>query len=124
MYRLVNDERTSRGLPALRRERQLDAAAMMHVMYLIFHNGSQLTHEGPPGEGPQNRAAKAGAVFRYCGENIGQAENARESVQGLMGSPGHRSNILNEAFGRIGLAARPDKNSGYRLVLYCQVFAD
>jgi uncharacterized protein YkwD len=124
MYELVNHERTARGLPALRRDMQLDAAAMTQVLYLIHHNRSDLQHEGPSGEGPAGRLTKLGAAFGICGENIGQAYDAVEAVKSLMKSPGHRSNILEASFQRISLAARLDKNAGYNRVLYCQVFAD
>jgi uncharacterized protein YkwD len=124
MYELVNHERTSRGVHALKRDMKLDTAAMTQVLFLIHHNWSGLKHEGPAGEGPAARLSKVGASFGICGENIGQADNAIAAMKSLMNSPGHRSNILEPRFHWIGLAARLDKNAGYDRVLYCQVFAD
>lgn len=41
--------------------------------------------------------------FVVAGENLALAQNLLLAHDGLMNSPGHRANILREAFGRVGI---------------------
>lgn len=103
-YNLVNNERTKRGLPPLVRDRLLDAVARAHSQDMAdrrFFN-----HQNPDGKGPTERLVDAGIPYPRAGENIayswgflgglfgGLSEPARIAVEGWMGSPGHRDNIL------------------------------
>jgi uncharacterized protein YkwD len=46
---------------------------------------------------------KGKIVFLTAGENIALAQTLSVAHTGLMNSPGHRANILNPAYGRLGI---------------------
>jgi hypothetical protein len=50
------------------------------------------------------RIAEAGAHFNAVAENLAFADSADEIHSGLMGSPGHRHNILNPDYNALGVA--------------------
>jgi uncharacterized protein YkwD len=60
-------------------------------------------HETPEGESPFDRFNKAGITYRTAGENLALAPTLSLAHTGLMNSPGHRANILNPEFGRVGI---------------------
>jgi uncharacterized protein YkwD len=51
-----------------------------------------------------DRLAAAGAVYSLAGENLALAATPNQVHEGLMGSPGHRENILRPEFNRVGVA--------------------
>jgi uncharacterized protein YkwD len=46
---------------------------------------------------------KGKIIFLTAGENIALAQTLAVAHTGLMNSPGHRANILNPAYGRLGI---------------------
>jgi uncharacterized protein YkwD len=107
---LVNAERTSRGLPPLKRVASLDQAARYHakdmqqdryfdhstydwvngVLSLTCSMGSRLTSFYPN--------------WSWLGENIALGQSTTQSVMATwMGSPGHQQNILHAEFREIGV---------------------
>jgi uncharacterized protein YkwD len=44
-----------------------------------------------------------GVRFITAGENLALAPTLRIAHRGLMNSPGHRANIMNPSFGRVGI---------------------
>ncbi len=112
VFLLVNEERTSRGLPALKRNQRLDIAAQLHAKDMADRD--YFSHATPEGQLFDTRIRKAGypdistttcncQVFSQYGENIalGQPTAARV-VEAWMLSPGHRENILEPAFEDVG----------------------
>jgi uncharacterized protein YkwD len=128
MLRLINEERTSRGLHPLLRDRTLDNVAYIQTAWIIWDHGSQLTHEGRDGRFVEDRLREKGVPFRWYGENLvvggGKYGPVERAHQALMNSSGHRENILREGFNRIGLAKRLDRAHSYQSVICCQVFTD
>ncbi|MEO5953203.1 MAG: CAP domain-containing protein, partial [Chloroflexia bacterium] len=49
------------------------------------------------------RMDTAGITYRTAGENLALAPSLDIAHEGLMNSPGHRANILNADFGRVGI---------------------
>jgi len=45
----------------------------------------------------------AGVSYRYAGENLAGAPTVEMAHNSLMNSPGHRANILNANFTKIGI---------------------
>jgi uncharacterized protein YkwD len=67
------------------------------------------------------RIAEQGVRYRRAGENIAAGEaSAAEVIGAWMASAGHRANILNPEYSRIGVGYAPC-DGGH---LWTQVFAD
>jgi len=107
---LINRERTSRGLRALRHDGQLRKVAGRYSRQMVSQ--SFFAHVGPNGSTVRSRI-KGGTTYLNraatwsLGENLywGSGDNAtpQESVQGWMHSPGHRRNMLDRRFRDIGI---------------------
>ncbi|HYL93220.1 MAG TPA: CAP domain-containing protein, partial [Alphaproteobacteria bacterium] len=59
------------------------------------------------------RLAATGVRFTISGENVARAENADEAHHGLMGSPGHRANILGADYTAVGIGVVQQGDSIY-----------
>lgn len=55
------------------------------------------------------------------GENLALSPNVTLAMQGLMGSKGHRANILSTNFGKIGMGVI---DGGIIGEVFCQEFTD
>ena len=64
---------------------------------------------------------KANIEFTYAGENLALAPSTPLAMQGLMNSPGHRANILNPNFKKIGIGVI---DGGIYGKMYSQEFTD
>jgi uncharacterized protein YkwD len=60
-------------------------------------------HVSPEGLSPFVRLTRAGVKYLTAGENLALAPTLRIAHTGLMNSPGHRANILQPSFGRLGI---------------------
>ncbi|CAM5714639.1 Stress protein OS=Streptomyces tendae OX=1932 GN=F3L20_21625 PE=4 SV=1 [Streptomyces tendae] len=99
---LTNRERARAGLPPLSRDPLLGTAAQAHSADMVARDF--YAHTAPDGSRPWDRAAAAGSRCRTVGENIACGQrSAAEVVRGWMNSPGHRANILEREFTRIGV---------------------
>ena len=101
MLELVNQERTSRGLKPLTADPELTEVARRHSADM-FARG-YFSHYTPEGIDPFDRMRSADVKFRTAGENLALAPTVQIAHTGLMNSPGHRANILNPNFGRVGI---------------------
>jgi uncharacterized protein YkwD len=96
--RLINQERTSRGLPALTVDSRLVASSRAHSQDMADYN--YLAHSTPDGRSWIAYLNDRGIDYRWAGEIIAynhasDAETARYVVNQWMGSSGHRNIILN-----------------------------
>ena len=57
----------------------------------------------PEGRDPFERMREANVRFLAAGENLALAPTLQIAHTGLMNSPGHRANILQRDFGRVGI---------------------
>ena len=104
VLRLVNEERTKRGLNALKRASDLDALARAHSADMI--NRHFFDHNNPDGQSPFDRMRAAGISYRAAAENIASGQRSAEAVMNAwMNSSGHRANILNATYTEIGIGA-------------------
>lgn len=101
MLRLVNDERTKRGLKALLPDTALVPVARAHSQDM-FARG-YFSHYTPEGKDPFDRMKAAGIKYYSAGENLALGQTLKICHEGLMNSPGHRANILNASYGRLGI---------------------
>lgn len=101
MLNLVNEERTKRGLAPLQPDAELKRVARAHATDM-FARG-YFSHYTPEGKDPFERMKKARIKFLTAGENLALGRTLTICHEGLMNSPGHRANILNPSFGRVGI---------------------
>lgn len=103
MLEMVNRERTERGLKPLEMDPELRQTARKHSRDMF--NRGYFSHVTPDGKTPFDRMREDGIRFITAGENLAMAPTVQIAHQGLMQSPGHRANILNPAYGRVGIGA-------------------
>lgn len=101
MVKLVNQERTNRGIRPLVTDDRLRNVARAHSEDM-FKRG-YFSHVDPDGHDPFFRMEAAGINFLTAGENLAYAPSLTLAFNGLMNSPDHRANILNPDFGKIGI---------------------
>jgi uncharacterized protein YkwD len=101
MLALVNMERKKHGLKSLTGDPEMTTVARKHSKDM-FGRG-YFSHTSPEGFTPFDRMARDGVTFLTAGENLALAQTLTIAHNGLMKSPGHRANILNPAFGRLGI---------------------
>jgi len=102
LFDAVNYDRRAEGLPPLRWDAELAAAARTHVHQLAERN--RLSHQFPGEPDMAERARTAGAHFSALAENVAEAPSIDELHIGWMKSPPHRANILNPKLTAIGIA--------------------
>lgn len=119
LLRLVNRERTQRGLQALQADTELTKVARAHSDDM-FKRG-YFSHYTPEGLDPFDRMKNDDVHFLTGGENIAITQTLTMAHTGLMNSPGHRANILNPAFGRLGIGIL---DGGIHGLMITQAFRD
>ncbi len=99
---LLNQERTNRGIPALKSNTKLRNAALGHTQDMACNNF--IGHLGSDGSDPGDRITAAGYDYSTWGENVAAGYTSPSSVvDAWMDSTGHRANILNPSFTEIGI---------------------
>jgi uncharacterized protein YkwD len=101
MLDLINRERLAAGLKPLAPDPELTEVARRHSADM-FARG-YFAHETLEGRDPFDRMREANVRFLTAGENLALAPTVQVAHIGLMNSPGHRANILNKDFGRVGI---------------------
>jgi len=119
----MNGARIKNGTAALSRDGALDDVALTRAQNLV-QNG-YFDHYAPDGESAFSELAARGIRYRLAGENLARnnyadAKTVDAAFEGLMASAGHRANILEERFSKVGVAA---VQSG-RMWVYVTVFKD
>lgn len=118
---LVNTERTKNGLKPLVLDEALNAVALAHSKDMADRN--YFSHSSPEGERMGDRLKKAGISYSAAGENIAAGQRTpAQVVQSWMNSEGHRKNILNASFNKMGLGC-VETQSGYG-IYWTQVFTN
>lgn len=102
---LTNAERTKAGCPALRLDASLATAARAHSVDMA--TSGMFGHPGSDGSDPGARMQRAGYnTSAGWAENIARGQPTAAAVlTAWMGSPDHRSNILNCEFVALGVGA-------------------
>jgi len=102
IFDLTNQDRQQRGLPNLRWDDALAAAALAHANRMA--QKQTLSHQFPDEPGLLERAAAAGAHFRAIAENVATGPNPASIEQEWMHSTPHRTNILDPKMNSLGVA--------------------
>ncbi len=123
MLALTNGARKSEGLAGLERDPRLDAVAQARAQDLLVKG--YFDHFAPDGSSAFSELAARGITYGLSGENLARntfpaEETVSVAFEALMKSPGHRANILEPRFTRIGIAAL----QAGRTWLFVTVFMD
>ena len=103
MLELLNQGRKAAGFSALQPDDELREIALAHSTDMVEHHF--FGHVSPSTGTTEDRYHRSGAIVAAFGENVAQADTAENSYDGLMASPGHRANMQNPRFTRVGIAA-------------------
>lgn len=106
----INAERTSRDIPALKENEQMNIIASAHSAEMathetIFHNDN-LPNE--PGVKP----------FAAIGENVGMGSSCPAVHQAFMDSPGHKANILDPDYTELGVGVTKRDDTIYVVEIF------
>ncbi|MCH7560783.1 MAG: CAP domain-containing protein [Thaumarchaeota archaeon] len=133
VHKLINNERTSRGLSSLTWNSHIAQASLNHSTDMLTQE--YFEHESPEGHDFSWRYSKvgfdcmiptSGREYSLGGENImyldgyyGVDTVATETVNGWMNSPGHRANILTPYFQSEGIGVAISYNEVYVTQNFC-----
>ena len=109
---LVNAERAKHGLSSLSWDNRLADVARAHSRDMAARNF--FAHNNPDGKTPFDRIKAAGINYGSAGENIATGQKTPEEVvDAWMNSEGHRANILNASYKKLGVGY-VTANRGYK----------
>jgi uncharacterized protein YkwD len=117
---LSNAARATARAAALSLDPKLNTVAQSHARDMAQRG--YFGHVTPEGKTLSQRLRGAGITFSAAAENIAANFSARATVQAWMKSPAHRQNLLNGAFGRLGVGVY--RNSLQPQIYYVQVFTN
>jgi len=99
---LVNQERAKAGLKPVQMDAALSNVALAKAADMS--NNNYFDHTSPTYGSPFDMMKKYGISFMTAGENIAMGQRSPEEVMNQwMNSEGHRQNIMNPAFTKIGV---------------------
>ena len=102
VIRLVNEIRAENGLKALTYDWELSRVA--RVKSQDMKDNRYFAHNSPTYGTPFQMIKNFGISYRSAGENIAKGYRTPQAVvDGWMNSSGHRANILNSGYTRIGV---------------------
>ncbi|HKG55580.1 MAG TPA: CAP domain-containing protein [Anaerolineales bacterium] len=123
LQKLINDERTKTGLPALTVDAKLTSAAKDHAKDMLCNN--YLSHNGLDGSTPQSRVEAAGFKASLVLEDLyalhpSYGGNPQSAFDWWMSQPDSKSDLLNANTTTFGIAYVTSDNSllgGYFVVV-------
>ncbi|MDK2820446.1 MAG: hypothetical protein PWP31_411 [Clostridia bacterium] len=107
LFNMVNEERKSRGLHPLMLHTELTNLAEMKSSDMVENN--YFDHTSPNLGNFYEMVYNARIPFRQVGENLAYASCVEKAHYLLMGSEGHKKNILNPNFTHIGIGVAHDR---------------
>lgn len=119
MVAMVNVERIKVGLSPLRVEENITIVARAHSRDMFERQ--YFSHYSPEGRDVGYRAREGGIEYSLIGENLAYAPDVEMAHTGFMNSEGHRKNILDPAWSRIGIGVIDADIYGK---MFTQVFAN
>lgn len=113
----VNAARKKAGVAPLELDEKICKAAQTRAKECQ----TSYDHTRPNGKKSKTALDDAGVSYSWWGENINeQQKSVQSTMKSWMGSKGHKANILNEKFTKVGFGRAKDKKGGYYWV---QMFA-
>ena len=119
MLSLVNQERAKAGLPGLQADMNIVKVARLKAKDMI--NLNYFDHTSPTYGSPFDMMKQFGIAYGYAGENLAGAGNVQSAHTNLMNSPGHRANILNVNYNKVGIGI---VDGGPYGKMFVQMFTD
>lgn len=117
ILKTVNQERAKNNLPALTASSSLEKVADLRAKEIT----KVFDHTRPNGTSCFTAVKEAGISYMACGENIANGYSAPSSVmKAWMDSEGHRKNILNTKYHKLGVGICKYNNKYY----WVQIFTD
>lgn len=111
IFEELNHERASQGLSVLQWDDHAASAARAHAQ-LLAENG-KLSHQFPGETSLPERLGATGARFTVSAENVARTEFVEDVHPALMGSSGHRANILSTSYNAVGIGVVEDNGKIY-----------
>ncbi len=109
VIRLVNEERAKNGLSPLQADWELNRVARFKSQDMKDNN--YFSHTSPVYGTPFEMIKNFGISYRSAGENIAKGQRTPQAVvNAWMNSSGHRANILNSTYTKIGVGYVKDGN--------------
>lgn len=119
MFNSVNEERIKRGIAPLEFDPTLKEVARSHSQDMFLRG--YFSHYSPEGKDVGDRLTAAGVFFLVAGENLAYAPNVKIAHEGLMNSTGHRENILDTQYHKLGVGV---VDGGIYGKMFTQVFTN
>lgn len=115
VVRLVNVERAKAGLNPVTADTKIAAAALVRSKEQV----QSFSHTRPNGSSCFTVLAEQGVSYNGAGENIAMGQKTPAAVmQAWMNSEGHRANILNKNFTKIGVGYYVNGGTAYWTQLF------
>lgn len=109
VIRLVNEIRVANGMGELTADEELSRVARIKSQDMKDNN--YFSHTSPVYGSPFDMMKNFGISYKTAGENIVRGQATPQAVvDGWMNSSGHRANILNASYNRIGVGYVADGN--------------
>lgn len=117
VFNLINQQRTSAGLSALKIDSELQNVAREKAKDMV--NNNYFSHTSPTYGSPFDMMKSYGISYKTAGENIAGNSSNSGAVNAWMNSEGHRANILNSSFNYTGIGVVSSTKYGK---IYVQMF--
>lgn len=119
IFDLTNNERRGRGVHELIWDENLVQVARAHATDMWQRR--YFAHYSPEGKDVGDRLDEANISYFVAGENLALAPTVATAHTGLMSSEGHRKNILDDQFVRVGMGVI---DNGVYGKMFVQVFTN
>ena len=117
VFNLVNQQRTSNGLAALKIDSEVQNVARIKAKDMVQNN--YFSHNSPTYGTPFNMLNSFKVSYKSAGENIAGNSSNQAAVTAWMNSSGHRANILNSSYNYTGIGVVTGSQYGK---IYVQMF--
>ena len=117
VFNLVNQQRTSNGLAALKIDSEVQNVARIKAKDMVQNN--YFSHNSPTYGTPFNMLNSFKVSYKSAGENIAGNSSNQAAVTAWMNSSGHRANILNSSYNYTGIGVVTGSKYGK---IYVQMF--
>jgi uncharacterized protein YkwD len=117
----VNSLRATAGVPGVQVDPRLDAVAQAYAERMATQRF--FAHVSPEGDSLPDRLEQAGYAYKASGENLGMASGPLAAHLAIEESPGHRKNLLDPAFERVGFGLARQSRDGASEVLLVELLA-
>lgn len=119
---LVNKERKAKGLNLLKLDETLSKLAIIRSVDMVEHQ--YFAHVSPKYGAFDNLVQQSNYSYVLLGENIAAGSASAKQYMSLwMNSSGHRANILNKKYERIGIGVVKNTKGGFYSSVATQIFS-